>query len=433
MSNGITINNYDTHLAIYPTDNSNRIDHIPAMVYRPTLTPKGELILIKDRARFNTPTVKYGKHNLHLQEITSTYDTSCRNHGVILMGLPGSGKSLLAEELGNWFIKRDIPVLMITEEIPHQLITLAIRAMGPCMVYIDEIGKLYDVEMDQPQMLPMFSSSDFEGVSFVVTGNDRGEFNRYLLNRPQRFKYMIQYNERLDPYTVKDILEKKQVAKELHAALTLYAAEDHAVSFDVFLSVVDMTAGITSVDELHEKLNILNVPAFPYMAWDMVSRRITFAEEPEAKCDMYFRIDGTYDDLRDLHIKVGHIGIPIHSLDYADCTIDYFPEHQAIRIRGEVAGFSVDVHCVYGPSHQGFRPGPIDRTARPTWEDKLNLEPVEDPALTQYQPEGKIPGHGVSGMFGTTAFSDRGLALDRYPSLHRSNAPSDFHSRQSRY
>lgn len=282
-SSTLKVNNFDNHLLITITDNSNIIDHIPAMVYRAALTEHG-IVLIKDRKNFKLPQLRFGKHKDHVKQITSTYDRDGNNNGIMAIGEKGTGKSMLAEEIGNWLINQDVPVVLVDQFMSAQKLSLVIRAIGPCMVYFDEFGKVYDDDDKRGALLPLFSDTSFSGVMFVATGNTSDEFSDYLYNRPQRFRYCISYKSGIRDDVLDDILETMQVNKELHTAFRKYVRrENRTLNMDSLLCVVRESAGVRDPNVLADRCEILNVPDFPRLQWNVSDVEILDAGDSEEK------------------------------------------------------------------------------------------------------------------------------------------------------
>lgn len=268
--NHIIINNYDSHLAIRATDTSNTIDHIPAMVYKAGIMDD-RIVMIKDRPTFRLPALRFGRHKTYVKQITSAYDRDGSAVGVLAAGHKGSGKSLLAEELGNWMITQDIPVIMVTIPMSAEELKVILTAVGPCMVYFDEIGKVYE-EKRRAQLLPLFSDTSLTGVMFVITGNSSEEFSEYLINRPQRFRYAINFSGGFDTETMDDILQTMKVEPALHVGFHAYAREHgRSLNYDSLLCVIRESAGCKNTDEVVSKTSILNVPSFPVCKWNVDS------------------------------------------------------------------------------------------------------------------------------------------------------------------
>ena len=283
----ISINNYDNHLVISANDASNLIDHVPALVYRAHLSPHG-IIMGKDRPRFDLPTHRFGEHNDHFAQIKSSYSATEGNNSVLLYGAHGSGKSLLAEELGNWMIVRGLPVIMVTDPMSAAELTIIIKAVGPCMVYFDEFGKVYHEEHKREQLLPLFSDTSFRGVMFVATGNDVSEFSSHLAYRPQRFRFMIKYENRMSKETMADVLRQMKVPPQFHESFYEYG-KSYSVNFDSLLCVVRESMSCKNLTELHKRIAILNVPTFPKTEWH-ISKVKVLRDLPENQPDGGYRL-----------------------------------------------------------------------------------------------------------------------------------------------
>lgn len=255
------INSRDDYITIQLIDETNLVDHIPPCVYRVDFE-EGKMVLIKDRAKFTVPPKVFGKHNLYMKAITEKYDPLGKMLGVMLFGKPGSGKSLLAESLGNWMLTQDIPVILINKSFTDQALDTIASLVGPCMFFFDEFEKVYSDKEHRDQLLPFFSSTKHLGILSVITGNDREALPSPLLDRPQRFYFRIPYQHGVDKAAADEVLTFMKIDEKFHEALHVYIKNEE-VNMDVFLNVVRMTAGLSGPDDLIELVSILNVPNFP--------------------------------------------------------------------------------------------------------------------------------------------------------------------------
>jgi len=298
----ISINNFDNHMVIRMNDESNLIDHVPAMVYKASIGRPG-IIMVKDRPNFTLPQLRFGKHNARVKQITASYDRFGKSNGVLLHGLKGSGKSLLAEELGNWMIAQDLPVIMVTEPMGAEELGIIIKAIGPCMVYFDEFGKTYNEKVERERLLPLFSDTSFLGVMFVITGNEAEEFSDYLVNRPQRFRYNIGFGTSIDLETLHDIMSKMQVSEHLHKAFEAYVKrESGKLNFDSLLCVIRESAGCKDAIEVADMCEILNVPDFPRMQWFI--SHVEVVDTPEDYVGFGYMMHGIRHGRGDMSIKI---------------------------------------------------------------------------------------------------------------------------------
>lgn len=266
-------------ISVSQHDMAGTIDHIPAHVYEVSFNPDIGLMLVKDRLQFSVPERKYGDHRKWFTAVTSRYDRLNPSMGVLMVGLKGSGKSMLAEDICNWGLAQGLPVLFINQKLPVQLIHGAIASIGPCIVYFDEFGKNYR-SSDEPseenardKMITLFSDTSHRGVMFIVTGNDTGEFSDFMIDRPGRFEFRLNFR----PLTVKtaaDIAEEFHLNPDMRNVL-LRHTHQHASSYDIATKISATIRNCKSVTEAVDILSILNVPEpawYTYMFVEILYR-----------------------------------------------------------------------------------------------------------------------------------------------------------------
>ncbi len=249
--------NHESHIAVRGLDLSQKIDHIPPFVYRLHFGKEG-LDLIKERPKFDLPKKTYGDHKTHRDMIISDFSRTEGTLGVMLTGIRGAGKSLLGEELCNYGISADRPVLLVNEPIPSSLLKAVIEIIGSCIVYFDEYGKVYK-EDDRERMLSFFSDSSLKKVMFIVTGNEFSEMSKYMYARPGRFRYHVHFTK-----LGTDVIEEMGVEYELSQSLLDYMkayVSVRSVSFDILNTVMPLAAKAKATSELDKLLTVLNVPS----------------------------------------------------------------------------------------------------------------------------------------------------------------------------
>jgi hypothetical protein len=259
----VILRDCDTHLAVSGINTTGQIDHIPAHVYTLTTDPFGTLILVKDRKRFKVPEKKYGKHTRYFNILTKRYDRLNPTLGVLLVGKKGSGKSLLAEDVGNWGLNQDIPVLLVNEPIHPNLIHSALSVIGPCIIYFDEFGKVYSDEDKRNMMLAFFSDSSHTGVLNIVTGNGVDEISEYMMNRPGRFEFRFNFQRTL-ALAFMDIARDFHLSGEIES-LFLRTMIHREATMDIALKLAPYLRDCKTLDEALDMFDILNVPEPVYV------------------------------------------------------------------------------------------------------------------------------------------------------------------------
>lgn len=137
----------------------------------------------------------YGTHETKVEKILKSFDVSERNLGVILSGQKGIGKSLFVRVLANAAHNREkaFPVIIVSGYIPG-LADFLSSIQQEVVVVFDEFEKTFQRTNDfdpQVELLPMFDGMDNGKKLFLVTCNEVGKLNSYLLNRPGRFHYHL--------------------------------------------------------------------------------------------------------------------------------------------------------------------------------------------------------------------------------------------------
>lgn len=257
----IIINNKEDKLTLNVVDNTGVIDHIPAAVYTVSVNPMtGTVNLHKDVKRFNVPERIYGKsHPKRLSMIMDEFKSRESSLGVILHGLKGSGKSLLAESIANNALVMDVPVFKIDDSISANVLTFIASVAGSCVFYFDEYSKYYHKEEHQNEMLTFFSNSAFKKVLFLVCDNTLTRFSEYLIDRPGRFLFRIKYRG-IERDAVEEICKINALSDDFTNEIISFALNVE-LSVDVINTLVRFAKRCDSLNELREYYSVLNIPA----------------------------------------------------------------------------------------------------------------------------------------------------------------------------
>lgn len=234
-------------------------DTLEPAVYAPFLDDKGiHMRIIKPK--FEDVTAFGNEVQKHVDMCMAEY----RNSGavsLIALGQQGSGKSMTCEQLCNRILNDGLPVIYLDADIPPALLHNLVRDVAPCVVFIDEFDKRYNENDDKERLLTMFSDATLANVSFIVAGNEKFRMSRYLLDRPSRFKYLIQF-QGISPYIVEEMCAKYKISKACTSLIMRYTSVHHA-SYDVVQAVVRQAAKVKSnIDQLIKDICYMNVPRF---------------------------------------------------------------------------------------------------------------------------------------------------------------------------
>jgi hypothetical protein len=177
------------------------LDRLPAAIYEVCFEKGIGFSLIETDNNFSMAKKLYGDVEAITTRVLRTFDITESNLGVLFSGPKGLGKSLTARNICAEAIKKDIPVILVTENFDN--ITSFIETINQnVVVFIDEFEKLYpdfrskerDVISGQDSLLNLFDSTLSGKKLFLLTCNDVSDLSGYLLNRPGRLHYHFKTN-----------------------------------------------------------------------------------------------------------------------------------------------------------------------------------------------------------------------------------------------
>jgi hypothetical protein len=172
------------------------LDLLPAAIYELSFNQDRGFSLNKVDSRLNITGKLYGEVEAVTSRVLQTFEIVEGNLGVLFSGPKGLGKSLTARNICKEAIKKELPVILVTEHLGN--ITPFIETIcQPSVVVFDEFEKLYPnqrrTEQDevegQDSLLNLFDSTLSGKKLFLLTCNDADNLSEYLLNRPGRLHY----------------------------------------------------------------------------------------------------------------------------------------------------------------------------------------------------------------------------------------------------
>lgn len=266
MSSPTILADEGTYVTMNSLNLHNQVEKIKPIVYR--VGVKDEcMVLLKDRDKFDIPSRLFGQHIALRKKIVSTYGETPGALGALLIGLKGSGKSLLAEDMINEVMKTlQRPCVMIDGAVTETAIKKIIRAIGPCVLYFDEFGKHYKEE-DREKMLTLFSDSSLKGVMFIVTANHTHELSDYMIHRPGRFLYKIDFSG-MEEEAIMEVLEELKLSPAILSYILDYC-KCHRISFDMLRVVARVATGARDLKEFKTNLKIHNVPSEAFAVYQL--------------------------------------------------------------------------------------------------------------------------------------------------------------------
>jgi ATPase family protein associated with various cellular activities (AAA) len=137
----------------------------------------------------------YGHLNTWAERTLQTFEDREVSTGILLSGEKGSGKSLLGRLISLKAHDKDIPTVVINVAIDGALlISLLGELTQPVVVFFDEFEKVYHDKDVQESVLSLLDGTLGTKHLFVITCNDIYRLTNFLINRPGRIFYAIEFN-----------------------------------------------------------------------------------------------------------------------------------------------------------------------------------------------------------------------------------------------
>lgn len=237
------------------------LDILPSGIYDLLRDSNDNLFLSRSESKFTLPKKMYGNTISHRNRILKKYDSRVgSNTGILASGNKGSGKSLLAKDLGSSIISRENGVV----------INVALKATGsefaqilqnikqPCMVLLDEFEKIYAKE-DQEKMLSVMDGGLTTNILFVITANNVYKLDEHMINRPGRIFYHIKYKG-LDADFIEEYCEDKLDNKDFLPNILRTSSIIEDMNFDMLQAIVG-ELNIFPELKYSEMMEIMNISA----------------------------------------------------------------------------------------------------------------------------------------------------------------------------
>lgn len=168
-------------------------------------------ILKKTEENLNIPNKIYGDTEELVERYLNTFKKIDKNVGVLLTGLKGSGKSVMAKLIGQHY-----PCITVSKYFDN-LLSFLDDINQEVVVIFDEFEKTYDTKEKQNGLLPILDGVFKSKKLFVLTANT-DDLNEFILNRASRIRYhkvfeglSIELIEKIS----EDLLDDKENLEEL--------------------------------------------------------------------------------------------------------------------------------------------------------------------------------------------------------------------------
>lgn len=188
---------------------------------------------------FKIPDKIYGNPQEDVTRFLKTFNTMDKNLGILLLGLKGTGKTILAKILCE---QAKLPVIIINSAFYGNAFNELINSIDQEVILLfDEFEKVYRHDNGyelQDKLLTLFDGT-IEGAKkmFILTSNSR-QLTDALIDRPGRIRYIKKYYGLLED-EIREIANDRLINKEHIDSLVKLLMFYSSISNDLVVSIID--------------------------------------------------------------------------------------------------------------------------------------------------------------------------------------------------
>lgn len=231
-------------------------DALPAKTYTIKFDERAGEFFLEEIDDFTLPDKVYGNNPRHAERILDTFDQRPGQTGVLLNGIKGAGKTLLAKQISVIGKTRGIPTIVINKDWHGDEFNSFIQSINtPSIILFDEFEKIYGFQ-EQRKILTLFDGVFNSRKLFVVTTNDSRDVSEFMRNRPGRMYYSFTFST-LDQDFIKEFLEDRLKDKSQIDEILNYTKVFSFFNFDMLAAVVEEMNRYN--ESLSDVLDVLNI------------------------------------------------------------------------------------------------------------------------------------------------------------------------------
>ena len=223
---------------VYKEDSLDVKETLPSGTYTIVQCPMTSELMLDKIKDFSLPKKLYGNIEKNSHRILNTFNLRKNNTGVLLSGEKGSGKTLLAKLISIDAKKSDVPTIIIDKNWKGEKFNQLIQNINqPCIIIFDEFEKVYDRD-EQDQILTLLDGVYQTKKLFLLTCNDFYRVNEYMLNRPGRIFYHLDFDG-LDSEFISQYCDDNLLNKDFKSRVSKISGLFDKFNFDLLSSIVE--------------------------------------------------------------------------------------------------------------------------------------------------------------------------------------------------
>ena len=268
---------------------------LPKGIYEVKLSIAG-FYLSKIAESFTFDYKLYGLNKKFIDYVLKTYENTTGNLGVLLDGIKGTGKTVVAKELCN---RLQLPVILVQSmgsDTNDKLIKYLSTAIDfDCIFFFDEYEKEFKDSSDVLSFMDGTYNSIYRKIFLLTTNELNVDSN--LLGRPSRIRYKKSFGNLSEEVTrelLNDILEDKTAIEKVieltHSMNIITIDLIKAIATEINIH------GIESLPDIKETFNI-EFSSFAYLYREIQLRHCDLKFTPE-NIDNILKTYNKYKELK---------------------------------------------------------------------------------------------------------------------------------------
>lgn len=182
-----------------------------------------------------------------IERVRNVYTQSGKQLGILLHGLSGMGKSMLAKQLCMEMVtKCQMPVIIFDFNSAEHIADILKQVNQPSVIFLDEFEKMFandDVHskpyQEQNELLSILDGTNVSKHIFLFTANEKTEISPHMFNRPSRIRYHFRF-DRVPKEIAHEIIERDYIPVDNNnvAVLKLLTDMINGLSYDMLFECI---------------------------------------------------------------------------------------------------------------------------------------------------------------------------------------------------